>query len=139
MEQLSTNTSDYDEIRPAGYGNHLFPQSFYVGIALAVAFIAGLALGFAGRPWVMEELPIEVVVTVMPPAGEQAVAPPNEAPASTIAPPTSTAANSSPPAEKESSPAQPTPTIMDFVLSDARHFQGNRDAPVTIVEFSDFK
>ena len=33
----------------------------------------------------------------------------------------------------------PTPTIMDFVLSDARHFQGSNEAPVTVVEFSDFK
>jgi len=28
---------------------------------------------------------------------------------------------------------------MEFVLSDARHFQGSADAPVTMVEFSDFK
>jgi protein-disulfide isomerase len=33
----------------------------------------------------------------------------------------------------------PTPTIMDFVLSDARHFQGQADAPITLIEFSDFK
>jgi protein-disulfide isomerase len=36
-------------------------------------------------------------------------------------------------------PASPTPTIMDFVLSDARHFQGDSSAPVTLVEFSDLK
>jgi protein-disulfide isomerase len=35
--------------------------------------------------------------------------------------------------------ASPTPTLMEFVLADARHFQGDRAAPVTIVEFSDFK
>ena len=33
----------------------------------------------------------------------------------------------------------PTPPIMEFVLADARHFQGKAEAPVTIVEFSDFK
>ncbi|MCG3210270.1 MAG: hypothetical protein FOGNACKC_03901 [Anaerolineae bacterium] len=31
------------------------------------------------------------------------------------------------------------PTIMDFVLADARHFQGSAGTPITIVEFSDFK
>ena len=35
--------------------------------------------------------------------------------------------------------ASPTPTIMDFVLADTRHYQGNTDAPITIVELSDFK
>jgi protein-disulfide isomerase len=34
---------------------------------------------------------------------------------------------------------QATPTIMEFVMSDARHVEGEADAPVTIVEFSDFK
>lgn len=32
-----------------------------------------------------------------------------------------------------------TQTLMAFVLADARHFQGEPDAPVTIIEFSDFK
>jgi protein-disulfide isomerase len=34
---------------------------------------------------------------------------------------------------------QATPTIMEFVLSDARHVQGEAEAPVTVVESSDFK
>jgi protein-disulfide isomerase len=33
----------------------------------------------------------------------------------------------------------PTLTVIDFALADGRHFQGNHEAPVTIVEFSDFK
>lgn len=33
----------------------------------------------------------------------------------------------------------PTPTMMDFILSDARHFQGEPNAPVILVEFSDFR
>jgi protein-disulfide isomerase len=40
----------------------------------------------------------------------------------------------------EAAAIQPaTPTIMEFVMSDARHMQGDVDAPVTIIEFSDFK
>jgi protein-disulfide isomerase len=35
--------------------------------------------------------------------------------------------------------ATPTPSIMEFLLSDARHFQGDSDAPLTLIEFSDFK
>ena len=51
-----------------------------------------------------------------------------------------TSNNSTPPSEQSDSAAGPlTPTIMDFVLSDARHFQGSAGSPVTVVEFSDFK
>jgi hypothetical protein len=35
--------------------------------------------------------------------------------------------------------ASPTPTIMDFLMSDARHIQGDAAAPVTLIEFADFK
>jgi hypothetical protein len=33
----------------------------------------------------------------------------------------------------------PTPDYMKDLLADARHFQGDDEAPVTIIEFSDFK
>ncbi len=84
--------------------------------ATFVSFVAGVALGFLGRPLlvpdktVVEEKIVEVVVTATP-----------------IAQATPTAASNEP------------PSIMDFVMSDARHIQGQADAPITIVEFSDFK
>ena len=96
-----------------------------LGLTIALVFIGGLALGFFGRPALIQDLPIEVVVTVVP-NENQAVA--------------SVAASAGQPAEERANtaPGQPTPTIMDFVLSDARHFQGNDQAEVTVVEFSDF-
>lgn len=103
------------------------PQSLnplLLGLTIALVFILGLALGFFGRPALIQDLPIEVVVTVVP-NEEQAVA--------------QAAAPAVQSAESANAPAgQPTPTIMDFVLSDARHFQGNDQAEVSIVEFSDF-
>jgi protein-disulfide isomerase len=35
--------------------------------------------------------------------------------------------------------AEATPTIMEFLMENARHVDGNPDAPITIIEFSDFK
>jgi len=45
----------------------------------------------------------------------------------------------------DTSPSTDSPTpvanndFMTFLLSDARHFQGDANAPVTLIEFSDFK
>ncbi len=33
----------------------------------------------------------------------------------------------------------PNSQIMTFLLSDVRHFQGDTDAPIVFIEFSDFK
>ena len=121
------------------------------GLVVAFTFILGLLIGFMGRPVVLKDLPIEVVVTVVADPAGQAVAQAN-APDSTSSSPAESAPAAGAPssaAPADSSPVEapqesegttlPTPTIMDFVLSDARHFQGDDNAPVTIVEFSDFK
>jgi hypothetical protein len=117
------------------------PNPLVLGLTIAFVFILGLAIGFIGRPVVIKDLPIEVVVTMVP----------NES--QVVAQANTPAESSEAISEAESSPSdqanlsnsdsaapagQPTPTIMDFVLSDARHFQGEAAAPVTIVEFSDF-
>jgi protein-disulfide isomerase len=112
-----------------------------------------LGIGFLGRPVIINDLPIEVVVTVVSNPASEAVAQTNAPNPTTAAPAESAPAAAAPAA---SSPVEgpestsgtvpegpaatgPTPTIMDFVLSDARHFQGDDNAPVTIIEFSDFK
>jgi len=121
-----------------------WPRAFVLGLVVAFTFILGLGIGFLGRPAIIKDLPIEVVVTVVADPASQAVAQTNvpspttaapaEAASSPVEAPESTAGTA-----PEESVAGPTPTIMDFVLSDARHFQGDDNAPVTIIEFSDFK
>ena len=32
-----------------------------------------------------------------------------------------------------------TPTLMEFLISQTRHFKGDPNAPITIVEFSDYQ
>lgn len=118
-----------------------------VGFALVAAFAIGLVLGFWGRPQIISDVPIQVVVTVVSEnSGETAA----QVPASNSQPTgnTNSAHSSASMSEANSAASQPeqasasaqaTPTIMDFVMADARHIDGNMDAPVTIVEFSDFK
>lgn len=54
---------------------------------------------------------------------------------------TSAAANPTPSAEMsgDGNAVAPNADFMTFLLSDARHIEGDANAPVAIVEFSDFK
>jgi protein-disulfide isomerase len=121
------------------------------GFALVAAFALGLALGFFARPSLIADVPVQVVVTVVPDNSSGAVAPVDSSPAGPTdntstsppaAPMSETGDTTAPEPAQDGAAAtdnQATPTIMEFVLSDARHVQGEAEAPVTIVEFSDFK
>lgn len=85
------------------------------GLAIAIAtvtFLAGLIIGFLGRPTIVPDA--VVVVTATPDATAVAMA---------AATPTTSGQG----------------TIMDLVMADVRHSQGDPAAPITMVEFSDFK
>jgi hypothetical protein len=155
VQPADSQTEPIQPVQPADS----WPRVFVLGLVVAFVFILGLGIGFLGRPVIINDLPIEVVVTVVSDPASQAVAqtnapnPTTAAPAESVptaAAPTSAAPAASSPVEAPESTsgtttedpaatALPTPTIMDFVLSDARHFQGDDNAPVTMVEFSDFK
>lgn len=140
------------EARKEAPEEHLAPprpvNPINVGFALVVAFAIGLALGFLGRPQIISDIPIQVVVTVVSENSGESVA---QAPASNSQPMSNTSpADSSTsvsetnsaatrPEQQSSGSTQAMPTIMDFVMADARHIDGNMDAAVTIIEFSDFK
>ncbi len=155
MSEYQVNPPTADKSSPTA----TVPNPMNIGFGLVLAFALGLALGFFGRPQIIKDVPIQVVVTVIPDnqAVAQAPSPTPEAVTSSAAASGSNSTNSSPvttdanePAadnitnpdtSEEANPAEgePTPTIMDFVMADARHWQGDEVAPVTIVEFSDFK
>lgn len=94
---------------------------YILGFALLATLVAGVAIGLLiNRPATNSQ----VVVTATLDPGSQTVA--------------QTTIQNEPPASTNTGLA-PAPTIMDFVLADARHFQGSPDAPITLVEFSDFR
>lgn len=113
-----------------------------IGLIIAVTFILGLAIGFFGRPALIQDLPIEVAVTVIPNQSDEPIAQATSSSSHSeaeMSEGTTTDGNTTQAeSDSEADSAMPTPTIMDFVMSDARHIQGDEAAPVTIVEFSDF-
>jgi protein-disulfide isomerase len=139
MEHLSSETMEQEET-----SSGINPLSFVV--ALIAVLIIGGAIGYGLGLLQANQEPAVVVVTATPdPQQEPAVivvtATPDPQAVAQVEPSSAAAQNdtSNTETESDSNNSAPTPTIMDFLLSDARHFQGNADAPVTIIEFSDFK
>jgi hypothetical protein len=83
---------------------------------LITGLLVGILVGYAGRP----------LVTPKPPS------PPLVTSESSANPPATNNAN--PPASNPSSA-----TLMDAVVAQTRHFEGDPNAPVTIIEFGDFQ
>jgi hypothetical protein len=153
MKNLAEHSSPNGQTPPSSGAT-----PFYLGIALAIAFAIGLAIGFLGRPMVIQDVPIEVVVTVVPNTNSSEAITRASTPTSGLTSSADTSPTTGPTDQPNTSSdksnavdppspeltdgadsARPTPTLMDFVMADARHIQGNDNAPVTIVEFSDFK
>jgi len=125
---LVDDEPDQPQSQPWGY--------FLAGmIVTLLAVMLGAILGYLARP-ALEPATGSVANLSLPAQGPAAVQAPPAQPDNAGEP--ETQANA-PAAADNPAPSAPTPTIMDFVLSDARHFQGNPNAPVTLVEFSDFK
>lgn len=115
--------------RPWGY--------LVAGMSVTLLAVAlGAVLGYLARP-ALDPVTIgtDAVKLREAPAAVSAPAQPN-----TVKEAESQASSTGGSSAIESAPdaSAPTPTIMDFVLTDARHFKGSPAAPVTIVEFSDF-
>lgn len=102
----------------------------YFGLALVAMWAIGAVGGYLfGLAQAGQSAPVQVVVTATPSSNSQPIVQATQE--STQADTSSTTA-----ADPN---APPTPTIMEFVLADARHIEGSPDAPVTMIEFSDFK
>jgi hypothetical protein len=126
----------------------------YMGLAFLGTLAVGLILGFLARPLIIPDQVevVEVVATaaispVQSVAQANVASPDAENKAGDVASVTAAGTDAGAPSQAgDDQPQQatdaaavPTPTIMEFLMSDARHIQGAADAPVTIIEFSDFK
>jgi hypothetical protein len=93
-------------------------QSWTTPIAGIIMLVAGLLAGYYGRPFLSPEMR-SLVVEGSPSAGS------SSAPITVPTPDADRGAQ-----QKE---------IMNAVVEQTRHFRGDPDAPVTIIEFSDFQ
>lgn len=101
--------------RPAGPALTITIQSWATPIVGIAMLIAGLLLGYFGRPLLADA---SAGAQAGGSAGQGAVLIPTADPAAAAA------AN---------------PDLMEFLIGQTRHFKGSPDAPVTLIEFSDFQ
>jgi len=86
-------------------------QSWATPIVGLVMLLLGLALGYVGRPLVTPQgTPAPAAAEVLP-----------------------TSSGSSP------AGGVSTPTLMEYLVTQTHHFKGDQDAPVTLIEFSDYQ
>jgi protein-disulfide isomerase len=96
-------------------------QSWATPIAAAVMLVIGLLAGYFGRPLLQKDETASATRT--PAAAATPVAIPTAASAAGVTVPQISSAEE----------------LMAYLVSQATHFKGDADAPVTIVEFSDFQ
>jgi hypothetical protein len=84
-------------------------QSFSTPIVGAIMLIAGLLIGYFGRPLVTAQLAPTPTATAIPAAAES------------------------------DSQAESRALLMQSLIAKTDHFQGKEDAPVVMLEFSDFQ
>jgi protein-disulfide isomerase len=98
-----------DEPRPALVINIHSWATPIIGI---VMLVVGLAAGYFGRPYLANLKPAETQAASQEQTSGQV--------------------------SQEQSP-ESTPTLMEYLVGQTRHFQGDQNAPVTLIEFSDFQ
>lgn len=84
-------------------------KKWLFGAGFVIALLLGTVFGFVLRP-----APSVVQVVVSPTANPNTMV-------------------------QNSASEAPAANLMTLLLADARHFQGDPDAPITFIEFSDFK
>ena len=92
-------------------------RAWLTPVLAIVMLVVGLFLGYAGRPIVQPLL-------AGSPDATQAVG---------------TQQAELPSVNPTLAPGEPTPTLMEFLVSNTQHFKGDADAPVTMIEFSDYQ
>lgn len=134
------------EQMPTSYQTNVSVSPIYFTLAMVVAvvsFIAGTTVGYMGRPLVAGEQianqaqSTELIVDAIENLETKIIAQNGSTTTETASSANENNENNENPASTGGDNGQAG--IMDLVLADAKHYAGDPNAPVTIVEFSDFK
>ena len=108
-------------------------------ITLVVGLALGFLAGFVGRPYLLaRSQPAAITDTSGSAARSPAAATPASAAQST-APTPAPASSSSTSTDDAASREATARRVMDMLIAQTRHFKGDPNAPVTMIEFSDFQ
>lgn len=129
---------------PAGPPSMVIVIQSQMTLVISLAMlVVGLLVGFLLRPALWPAAPAVVEVTVTNEAEDAAA---TDAPATTAEVLPTTAASGTENTAGVTLPATPTPDreaqaqeLMRILISQVRHFKGDADAPITLIEFSDFQ
>lgn len=103
-------------------------QSWATPIVGIVMLLAGLLLGYYWRP---------LVDSAAQGSGKPAAS--SSGTGGSGANPASANLGANPSSTNPAGSPSSTPTLMEFLISETRHFKGDPNAPITIVEFSDYQ
>ncbi len=118
METHEERIQEMDEVTPVPRPTKARSSPLAIVTVGMVMLVVGVIAGYFGRPLVTPQ-------------------PMNATPVASVDTEPSTAS-----AASDANPAQSNPpaeTLMTAIVAETRHFKGSPDAPVTIVEFSDFR
>lgn len=119
------------------------PETIQLDLSPLITLVVGLALGFlagfVGRPYLLARSQPAALTAA---GGSAARSPAAAAPASaaqSTAPTSAPASSSNTSTDDAASRAATAQRVMDMLIAQTRHFKGDPNAPVTMIEFSDFQ
>jgi hypothetical protein len=121
IEELPPEDADETPVKKPSLVLNVY--SWWTPILAIVMLVVGLVAGYYARPYITKSLP-------------QAAGATSEA---AVIPAEPTIAGTQQPTADPTQVAEARTKMMEFLVGQSRHFLGDENAPITMIEFSDFQ